>query len=197
MKNVRVLLLLVVSVFVSTTESSCKRKVNRIDSNLATDISGRWNDTDSRLVSDAMINQSLESYWINEFKEEFNARPKVVVGLILNKSFEHIETETFIKDLERAFINSGRVRVVQAKEKRQEIREERASQKDFASSDTRKKWGKELGADFIIQGSISSIIDKYKKRKTVYYQIDLELTNIETNEKVWIGTKKIKKSVIR
>ena len=58
-----------------------------------------------------------------------------------------------------------------------------------------KKWGRELGADFMLQGTINSTVDEYKRDKVVSYQIDLQLTNIETNEVVWIGDKKIKKKV--
>ena len=47
----------------------------------------------------------------------------------------------------------------------------------------------------MINGVISSIVDQYKNQKTVFYQIDLELTDLETNEKVWIGDKKIKKAI--
>jgi PBP1b-binding outer membrane lipoprotein LpoB len=46
-----------------------------------------------------------------------------------------------------------------------------------------------------LQGSINSIVDAHKRKKVVYYQIDLELTNIETNEVVWLGDKKIAKYV--
>ena len=62
-------------------------------------------------------------------------------------------------------------------------------------SQTAKKWGLELGADFMLQGTINSIVDSYKKEQVVYYQVDLELTNLETNEVVWMGDKKIKKQV--
>ena len=58
-----------------------------------------------------------------------------------------------------------------------------------------KSFGLEQGADFMLQGTINSIVDQYKKDKAIYYQVDLELTNLETNEKVWIGDKKIKKLV--
>jgi PBP1b-binding outer membrane lipoprotein LpoB len=40
-----------------------------------------------------------------------------------------------------------------------------------------------------------SVVDQYKKQKTVKYQVNLELTNLETNEKVWIGEKEIKKFI--
>lgn len=171
------------------------KKVNRIDPNEVKDLSGRWNDTDSRLAAEQLTSQVLSERWLPEYQTGTGKRPVVVVGLVQNKSHEHINAETFIKDIEREFIQSGRVRVVQAGEKREELRRERAEQQEFASPETVKKWGRELGADFIMQGTINSITDSYKKEQVVYYQINLELTNIETNEIVWIGEKKIKKYI--
>ena len=47
----------------------------------------------------------------------------------------------------------------------------------------------------MMQGVVNSIVDQEGNQKVVFYQTDLELTNLETNEKVWIGNKKIKKVV--
>ena len=171
------------------------RKITRVDPNETIDLSGRWNDSDSRLVSEEMIGDMLTSAWIPRYLKANDKRPVVVVGLVENKSHEHINSETFIKDVEKAIIRDGNIRLVVAGEKRNELRKERAEQQDYASPETIKKWGKELGADFILQGTINSIVDSYKKQKVVTYQIDLQLTNIETNEVVWMGDKKIKKQI--
>ena len=171
------------------------RKITRVDPNESIDLSGRWNDSDSRLVSEEMIGDLLTSAWIPRYLKANDKRPVVVVGLVENKSHEHINSETFIKDVEKAIIRDGNIRLVVAGEKRNELRKERAEQQDYASPETTKKWGKELGADFILQGTINSIVDSYKKQKVVTYQIDLQLTNIETNEVVWMGDKKIKKQI--
>ena len=171
------------------------RKITRVDPNETIDLSGRWNDSDSRLVSEEMIGDLLTSAWIPKYLKTNDTRPVVVVGLVENKSHEHINSETFIKDVEKAIIRDGNIRLVVAGEKRNELRKERAEQQDYASPETTKKWGKELGADFILQGTINSIVDSYKKQKVVTYQIDLQLTNIETNEVVWMGDKKIKKQI--
>ncbi len=171
------------------------RKITRVDPNETIDLSGRWNDSDSRLVSEEMIGDLLTSAWIPRYLKANDKRPVVVVGLVENKSHEHINSETFIKDVEKAIIRDGNIRLVVAGEKRNELRKERAEQQDYASPETTKKWGKELGADFILQGTIHSIVDSYKKQKVVTYQIDLQLTNIETNEVVWMGDKKIKKQI--
>jgi hypothetical protein len=181
---------------VAIMQSCTTRKVERIDTEEVIDLSGRWNDTDSRMVAEAMVEQILEAQWIGNFQEKHNGkRPVVIVGLVYNKSHEHIEAETFIKDVERAFINSGKVRLVQVGEKREELRRERAAQQEFASPETVKAWGKELGADFILNGDISSIVDTYKNERVNYYQVNLELTDIETSEIVWIGEKKIRKYI--
>ena len=171
------------------------RKITRVDPNETIDLSGRWNDSDSRLVSEEMIGDVLTSAWLPRYTKANDKRPVVVVGLVENKSHEHINSETFIKDIEKAIIRDGNIRLVVAGEKRNELRKERAEQQDYASPETTKKWGKELGADFILQGTINSIVDSYKKHKVVTYQIDLQLTNIETNEVVWMGDKKIKKQI--
>jgi uncharacterized protein (TIGR02722 family) len=177
--------------------ASCSRQVTRVSPDQQIDLSGRWNDTDSRLAAEALIEQVLGQRWISNFEQENNRKPVVIVGLITNKSSEHIDSDTYIKDIEKAILNDGRVRLVQAGAKREALRQERADQQDFASKATLKKWGQELGADFMLQGDISSIIDSYKKEKVRYYQLNLELTNIETSELVWMGDKKIKKYVNR
>jgi len=175
--------------------TGCSRTVERLDEGTQIDLSGRWNDTDSRLVAEEMIKDSLSRRWIVDFTEAKSTRPTIIVGIVANKTHELISTDTFIKDMEREFINSGKIRVVQAGEAREELRRERGDQQEFASKETTKRWGQERGADFILQGVINSIVDSYNKQKVVNYQVDLQLTDIETNEIVWIGTKKIRKLI--
>jgi uncharacterized protein (TIGR02722 family) len=176
--------------------SSCSRKVTRIDPAEQVDISGRWNNTDSRLVAEDMTKTILGARWLTDHMAAKNGqRPVVIVGFVTNKSHEHIEAETFVKDVENSFITSQRVRLVQGGKKREELRAEKADQQTNASASSMKKFGLEQGADYILQGSINSIVDSHKRKKVVYYQVNLELTNIETNEVVWIGEKKIAKYV--
>lgn len=175
---------------------SCnQRKVQRIDPNQQTDLSGRWNDTDAKLVAEEITKDVIANKWRSNFESEKGRKPVIIIGLVKNNTSEHIDEEVFIKNMEREFINQGVIRVVQGGEFREKIREERADQQKYASMDSQKKWGKELGADYIMDGVMTSIADQYGKEKTVYYQINLELTDLETNEKVWIGEKKIKKYI--
>ena len=174
---------------------ACSRSVTRISPDQQVDLSGRWNDTDSKMVAAEMIKDVLDRPWRENFSSAEGRKPVIIVVFVQNKISEHIESETFIKDLEREFINSGTIRVVQNSLFREKMREERAEQGEFASPETQAQWGKELGADFMMFGVITSISDAYKKEKVVSYKVNLELANLETNEKVWIGDKEIKKYI--
>jgi len=169
--------------------------VSRIEPDKTVDLSGDWNDTDSRLVAQEMIQDVLSRPWIADFKGEKQRTPDVIVGTVRNRSDEHIQTITFIKNLERELINSGRVNFVANKEERTEVRDERADQQENASPESMKKFQKEAGADFLLRGDISTIVDQEGGDKVKYYQVNLELVNIETNRKAWIGEKKIKKFI--
>jgi penicillin-binding protein activator len=183
-------------VLVSIISVSCSHKVTRIDPAQQVDLSGRWNNTDSRLVAEEMIQTILRDKWVGNHQEGHSGqRPVVIVGMVANKSHEHIDAETFMKDVEQSFIQSGKVRLVQGGKKREELRAEKADQQTNASASSMKKFGLEQGADYILQGSINSIVDSERRKKVVYYQVNLELTNIQSNEVVWIGDKKIAKYV--
>jgi uncharacterized protein (TIGR02722 family) len=182
-------------IFAFTIFSCSGLQVTRVDSDEEIDLSGDWNDTDSKQVAQEMINDSFSSKWLGDYKSANGRKPRVIVGAVLNKTEEHISTETFIKDLERSFINSGRVTFVASKSQRNEIREERDDQ--ALNSSGAKNKGNEIAADFMLKGQINSIFDANKKAQLKYYQVELELIDLETNETVWIGQKKIKKVVAK
>lgn len=172
--------------------------VTRVEATKTIDISGRWNDTDSRLVAEEMIKDVLKRPWIDKFTQEHsNKQPTVIVGGVTNKSHEHINTETFINDLQRELINSGKVIFVASESEKDPVRRERIDQLKNADPNTAKELGKEIGADFILVGTINTILDEAEGIRVTYYQTDLELVNVETNAKVWMGQKKIKKVIDR
>ena len=175
--------------------NGCKTEVDRVAVDKQVDLSGRWNDTDSQLVSAEMIADIAKRPWIEDFKSKHGRKPVVIVGTIRNKSSEHIETEPFTKDLERELINNGRLTFVANKRDRGELRNERLEQQNWASAATQKRLAAETGADFMLQGTINTIIDQEGKKSVKFYQVDLEMVNLETNEKVWSNGKKIKKIV--
>ena len=172
--------------------------VNRVDPNTVTDLSGNWNDTDSRLVAEEMIVDCLSKPWLTRATAAKGGQPPVVIiGTVKNRSNEHIPITTFTKDLEKQLINDGRVSFVASKDERSEVREERDDQQLNSSAESMKRLRNETGADFMIIGNIDQIDDSKGGTSAKVYQVNLELVNMETKQKVWIGTKDIKKMVKR
>ena len=172
-------------------------KVTRTEINKKVDLSGSWNDTDSRLVAEEMINDCLSRPWVGAFSSGNGKLPVVILGTIMNRTSEHINARLFESNLEKSLINSGKVKFVAGKEERQELREEKQDQAQNASRATAKAQKVETGADFMLQGSINSVKDEVAGKYVILYQVNLELVDLTTNEKSWIGQKEIKKVVSR
>jgi len=174
------------------------KQVTRLEADTTVDLSGRWNDTDSRLVAEELIVDCLNHPWATQHMQSSRGElPAVIAGAVRNLGTEHIAVGAFIADIERALVNSGRARVVASPDERGDVRLERADQWANASEETVKRLGQELGADYLLSGSINTITDSEGGEKVVFYQVDLSLIDIESNQKVWLGQKKIKKYIAR
>ena len=167
-------------------------QVKRVDSNTEIALTDKWNDTDSQLVSKEMIGDMLSFPWIRDHRAANGGeKPTVIIQRVRNKSHEHISADTFLNDLKRAIIRTGDARFIAAGAERDDIRGERADQELNAKN--AKQMGIEIVADFALSGSINSFVDQVDGDRVTTYQIDLKLINMESNEEVWNGQKKIKK----
>ena len=174
------------------------KRVTRIEPSAVTDLSGRWNDTDSRLVANQLIEQTLAAGWAKRYTDNHGGEaPAVLVGTFANRTAEHIAVGTFVKDIERALLTTGAARVVVSGDERTDLRAERKDQQQYARADTRSRLGQELGARYVLAGELQAIEDVDGRERVVFYQVDASLIDLETNAKVWAGQHKIKKYVER
>ncbi|MDR0786064.1 MAG: penicillin-binding protein activator LpoB [Treponema sp.] len=187
----KLIVLLVAAVSVLTAACSSSPAVSRVDAGAQVDLSGKWNDTDVRTVCDSLINACLTSPNVNRIVNEFrdahdDANPTVIVGSFKNTSSEHIDTSIISKMMQSAIINSGKLDFVAAGDARDEIREERIDQNSgYASDDSAAAIGNETGANFILQGSVKSMVDRADNKSVRTYYVDASLTNLENNRIIW------------
>jgi len=174
---------------------SCARSVSRIDPNQQIDLSGRWNDSDSRQVADKMVAELLNNPRFEEYAKSLGRKPAIIVGQIRNKTSEHIDADNYVKKFEMAIFNSGIADLVESDVFRDKLRDERAQQQDFADPSTVAKWGKEVGANLMLFGEMTSETDVYNSKRVVNYITTLFLTEVETNKRIWYGQKEIKKYI--
>lgn len=176
--------------------ASCQtRQVTRLDPSTPIDLSGRWNDTDSRKVADQMIYDLFDSESFKTYARGREGKPVIVVGIIRNKTAEHIDADNFVKKFEVVIHNSGAAELVESSDFRDQLRVERLEQQEFADPATVKRMGMETGADLMLFGEITSETDAFSNRRVVNYVTTLFLTDIETNKRIWYGQNEIKKYV--
>ncbi len=168
--------------------SSCaSTKVERIDAETQTDLSGYWNDTDVRLVANSLVEECVSAPAITNYIQRNSELPVVIVGTFSNQSDEHLDTSILAQKFEAALVNSGRVDFVASSDQRDELRQERLEQQEWASEDTASRLANETGADFMLVGSVKTIVDAIDNKSTRTYYVTAELIDIETNRKLWIG----------
>ncbi len=170
-------------------------KVENVDPTTEGYVSGRWNDSDAQATAEVLIPDCLEKPWLPEFRGAHDqARPRIVIGDIENNTSEHISKDVFMNELQRVLINSGLVRFVADEGIRADLMREVDWQsgmaKDGGVADD--VAGGVSGADFMMLGTISSIVDQAASDAIVFYQVDLSLVDLRTWEKVWIGSAKRK-----
>lgn len=175
------------------------REVTRTDTDTVTDLSGRWNDTDARIVAQSIVEQCLEGRWVSTARvtdgRAESGQPVVLVGGVRNQSTEHINVDVFMSEIERSLLNSGRFRIASGGRERDEVRDERRDQSIFASPESAAQFGREVGADYVMTGTVNSIEDQEGSTRAVYYQINIELIDVESALKVWMGSTEIKKII--
>lgn len=189
------LLVMMVVNFSALAGCSSTPKVERVDVDEVIDLSGNWNDADAIKTAKVMIEDVLAKPWYEKFIMDKGRLPTVIIGHVANKTYEHINSQIFTKYLEKELLNSGKVVFVASPEEREQIRGERDDQhKGYTDPETMAQIGKEIGADFMLIGSMNSEKDEVKKKFVVLYQVNLELIDLNTNQKVWMGQNQIKKT---
>ncbi|HKL78567.1 MAG TPA: penicillin-binding protein activator LpoB [Gammaproteobacteria bacterium] len=185
--------LLVVGLVAAGLTACGGTKVSRVGADKAIDVTDKWNSTDSRLVAKQMIKDMVSFPWLSKWNKNHDRPPRVIIKNVRNKSHEHIPTDTFINDLKRAMLRSGKVEFVSGGAAREDVRQERKEQDVYASEDSRAQMGAETGADFTLAGSINSTVQQADGTRVTFYQVDLNLVDMTTTQEVWYGQKKIKK----
>jgi uncharacterized protein (TIGR02722 family) len=187
-KQIKLLLIAAIAVSIMGCAGT---RISRVDTDQEIALSDRWNDKDSQLVAEEMIADMLSFPWARDFELKNSNRPTIIIQRIANKSHEHIAIDTFVNDIKRSIIRSGRADFVAGGEERKAIRDERQDQE--LNADKAKEQGQELAADFAISGSLNSIVDQVGDERVTFYQVDMKLIDMANNREVWNGQKKIKK----
>jgi uncharacterized protein (TIGR02722 family) len=181
-----------------TLITGCGTSVERLDATTVVDVSGAWNDTDSRLTAEEMVKDSLTRPWADDFLKKRGQIPVVKVRRItVRTQGEVINTAIITDKLISELINSGKATAVASDAESDQARAERGEQEKHASAETRKENFQETGSDFILVGSIESQDDQEGSKAVKAYAATFRLIDVTTQKITWQHTKDLKKLVKR
>lgn len=150
----------------------------------------QWSETDMQTVVKDLVTGLVGSPAIASAKNQ----PIVIVTNLQNKTSEHIDTQSVMDMIRVELMNTGKVAFID-KEAREDIKSEyEYNDSGLVSEDSKKKAGSQVGADYIINGRLDSIVQEVGKDKTVYYKLTLNLTNLKTSLISWSNHKQIRKT---
>jgi uncharacterized protein (TIGR02722 family) len=157
-----------------------------------------WNESDARLTGEQMIRSALAKPWLKEFtRESQGKRPFLLVDDFENRTSEQIDTKALFEAVRNELLNSGKVRFLDGAQRQKILDEYKYQQSGVVKQGAAKGPGKQHSADFFMVGAISSQVAEADGYKTVTYQVEMRLTNIETSEIAWTEIKKLKKQFRR
>jgi hypothetical protein len=154
--------------------TACTRQATQAPLDAPMNVSGSWNETAARVTAEALVKEALKQPWPRRFTQIMGRAPVVSVGTVVNRTDEQLNTQTFVQALERGLADSGQVQLAAAAGQRQETRQE-------------------SGADFVLQGVITTLRDTRDGMPVAFYQVALELVDLASNVPVWQEQRQIKK----
>jgi len=171
---------------------ACASKVAYEDATEVETTTLEFGSTDLQQIAVKMVDSVLSFPPVVEVTNQ--RRPVMFVDKIKNKTTEHIDTESITDTISTRILRSGKFRFVDMT-KAAEVREQLAFQNEsgMVNRNTAAQIGRQIGAEYMMYGNLSSIVKKNNKVKDVYYKFTLKLMHLESGIIEWSDEKEIRK----
>ncbi|AAZ98467.1 putative lipoprotein [Thiobacillus denitrificans ATCC 25259] len=164
------------------------------DSKAVETVTNEFGSTDLQTIAESMTRSLLQSQVIAR-----GGRPLVTVADVKNKTSEYIDTRSVTDSIRAQLLKSGAVRFAVDHDAMQAQTDEliRQNQTGLYKKSATKKIGRMQGADYRLEGNITSIVKRSSSVKDVYYKFSLVLVDIESGVLEWADEKEIRKTSVR
>jgi uncharacterized protein (TIGR02722 family) len=163
----------------STTDvdvTSGKSPVERADYNYA----------DMRNITQKVVDEMVASPFLNDQATS----PIMMIAGVQNRTSAYVDTKNLTDKMRTLLFKSGRVQFVN-EARREDLLKEQGYQAANATPDTQVAVGKQLGAKYMVSGSLVEMETKSGRQVRVskqvlkYYKLTIEVTDLETGLLAW------------
>lgn len=188
MKHFKLLFVLAVAIGLA----GCQSKVEYGDATEVETVNENFGSTDLQAITDKMVDSMLTFPPIVALTQA--GRPILFVDRIKNKTSEHIDTESVTDSIANKLLRSGQFRFIDMT-KVDAVRKQLDYQNNAGMVDpsTAINFGRQIGAQFMLYGNLSSIVKQDGSTKDVYYKMTMRLMDLETGLIEWSDEKEIRK----
>jgi hypothetical protein len=142
--------------------------------------------TDMRKITQSVVNDLLTSPWL----QNQNQPPIMMVAGVENRTSEYVDTKNLTDRMRTLLIQSGKIQFINAA-RRDDLLKEQGYQAANATAATQAAIGQQLGAKYMLSGSLTEMTQKTMRQVRVsktemkYYKLTTEITDLTTGLIVW------------
>ena len=194
MKKLNRFSLIATAIILSAGISGCANtKVGYGDAGAVETMTTDFGSTDLQMIAGQMVDSLLTFPPIVDITSK--RRPVMFVDTIKNKTSEHIDTESVTDTISSKVLRSGKFRFVDMS-KVAAVQKQLAYQNEsgMVSQSSAMNMGRQVGAEYMMYGNLSSIVKRNGNSKDVYYKFTLKVMHVESGIVEWSDEKEIRKS---
>ena len=153
-------------------------------------VTNQFGSTDLQMIAETMARSMQQAPAIAS-----GNLPIVTVQEVKNKTSEYIDTRSITDSIRSELQKGGRVRfAVDAPGMNQQVDEIKRQQSEYYAKESAVEKGQMIGAQYRMEGNITSIVKQNKDTRDVYYKFNLQLWNIRNGLLEWSDEKEIRKT---
>ncbi len=174
--------------------AGCAKEQTRYGDERAVEtLTNQFGSTDLQLIAESMTRSMLQAPVIVS-----GNLPIVTVQEVKNKTSEYIDTRAITDTIRAELQKGGKVRfAVDAAAMNQQVEELKRQQSEYYAKEEAAQIGRMVGAQYRMEGNITSIVKQVKDTKDVYYKFNLQLWNIRNGLLEWSDEKEIRKTTTK
>ena len=156
-------------------------------------VTNTFGSTDLQMIAESMTRSMLQAPVIIS-----GNLPIVTVQEVKNRTSEYIDTRAITDSIRAELQRGGKVRfAVDAAAMAQQVEELKRQQSEYYAKETAAEKGQMMGAQYRMEGNVTSIVKQVKDVKDVYYKFNLQLWNVRNGLLEWSDEKEIRKTTTK
>lgn len=183
--NIRVLVMIVCSALL--VMSGCAASTKNLNPEDDLHYDAAYDFSDKKQIVERLVTPILSSAPFFPVQ----VKPVLIVYPVVNETSEHINTNGITDAIRMKLMQSGKIRFINEHQRESIMKETAYQNQGYVDPAMRVEQGRQLGADYILSGTLRSIKKKqpeqwrlYKKER-IYYSLDLTITDLKTGEIVY------------